>query len=252
MPESIPFTTTTEWWAAGGAAVLVVALGALHLVRLGARRGTRDRLARLAGWLLACVASTFVLVVATLVGASIRASMVSQADIESGTDLPAGPFVRHLFDPDLATTERVGPYSAAFLLPLAVAFGTLALAVVDRVRSAGLRLAALAASLVVALGALYLALGTSTRFHTDPGPLAGRAATGIAALALTASLLLVADLRRGGWSVPAPVPVAPSFAAPAPPTGDRSPALQPVTHPSPSPPPPPPPAPAGLPGLPDR
>ena len=122
MPESIPFTTTTEWWAAGAAAALVVLLGALHLVRLGLRHGTGDRLARVAGWLLACVAASFVLVVAVLVGASVRASMVSQADIESGTHLPAGPFVRHLFDPDLATTEKVGPYSAVFLVPLAVAF----------------------------------------------------------------------------------------------------------------------------------
>lgn len=196
MPESIPFTTTTEWWAAGVAAVLVVALAALHLLRLGARRGTRDRLARLAGWLLASTAATFVLVVATLVGASVRASMVTQADIESGTDLPAGPFVRHLFDPDLATTERVGPYSAAFLLPLAVAFAALALAVTDRVRSAGLRLAALTASLVVGLGALYLALGTSTRFHTDPGPLAARVATGVVVLTGAASLALVAEILR--------------------------------------------------------
>jgi hypothetical protein len=247
VPESIPFTTTTEWWAAGAAAVLVVALGALHLVRLGPGRGTSDRVARLAGWLLACVAATFVLVVATLVGASVRASMVSQADIESGTDLPAGPFVRHLFDPDLATTERVGPYSAAFLLPLAVAFAALALAVTDRVRSAGLRLAALTSSLVVGLGALYLALGTSSRFHTDPGPLAGRVAAGVVVLAVAVSLLLAADLRRGGWSSPGPIPVVVPSAAPDPSSVAWPPAPQPAPQPV-----PPPPTPDGLPGLPSR
>lgn len=196
MPESIPFTTTTEWWAAGVAAVLVVALGGLHLVRLGLRRGTTERLPRLAGWLLGSLAATFLLIAATLLGASLRASMVSPADIDSARHLPAGPFVRHLLDPDLATTERVGPYSAAFLLPLAVAFGTLALAVVDRVRSAGLRIAALSSSIVIGLGALYLALGTSTRFHTDPGPLAGRVAIGVAALTGLASLALAGDIIR--------------------------------------------------------
>lgn len=196
MPPDTPFTTTTEWWAAGAAAALIVALGALHLVRLGTRRGTRDRLARVAGWLLACVAVVLVLVVAVLVGASLRASMVSQADIEAGRDLPAGPFVRHLFDPDLSTTERVGPYSAAFLLPLAVAFGVLALATVDRVRSSGIRLAALVTSLVVTLGSLYLALGTSTRFKTDPGPLAARVAAALVVLTVAAATALTTDLAR--------------------------------------------------------
>ena len=39
------------------------------------------------------------------------------------------------------------------------------------------RIAALGSALVVTLGSLYLALGTSTRFDTDPGPLAARVAT---------------------------------------------------------------------------
>lgn len=249
MPESIPSTTTTEWWAAGAAALLVVALGGLHLVRLGARRGTRDRLARLAGWLLGCVAAAFVLVVATLLGASLRASMVTQADIDTGRHLPAGPFVRHLLDPDLATTERVGPYSAAFLLPLAVAFGVLALATVDRVRSMGLRIVALLSSLAVALGGLYLALGTSTPFHTDPGPLAGRAATALVVVAVGAALLLAVDLRRGGWSSPDRNPVVAPFAPPAPlapPPG----AAPPPRAPWPTAPPPAGPPPGDLPGLP--
>ena len=249
MPPSIPFTTTTEWWAAGVAAVLVVALGAAHLVRPGLRRGTTDRLPRLAGWLLACLSTSFLLAVAALLGAAVRASMVSQADIDTGQHLPAGPFVRHLLDPDLTTTDRVGPYSAAFLLPLAVAFGVLALAVVDRVRSLGLRIAALVAALAVAVGGLYLALGTSSRFHTDPGPLAGRFATALVVVAVAAALLLAVDLRRGGWSTPAPIPVVVPFTPPAPPPRTPWPLVPPPAGPPPGAPldrPPP----SDLPGLP--
>jgi hypothetical protein len=201
VPPEIPTTTTTEWWAAAIAAALIVGIASLHVLRLAPDGGTRDRLARLTGWLLASVGGTFTLVAAALLGASVRASMVSQADIDAQQHLPMGPFVRHLLDPDLPTTERVGPYSAAFLLPLAVAFGVLAVAVVDPVRSAGIRIAALASSLVVALGSLYLALGTSTRFDTDPGPLAARVATSLVVVSGLSALALTLDLVRSGSTV---------------------------------------------------
>lgn len=193
----LPTPTTTEWVAAALAAALVVALGALHVVGVGRRPLTRDRLALAGGWLLGCLAATSLLVLAVLVGTAVRASLVSTADIQAQRHLPAGPFVGHLFNRDLSTTERVGWISAAYLLPLAGTFAVLAVAVVDRHRSVGMRIAALATSLVLAVFAACVALGTSTPLDTDPGPLAGRVSTAVLLLSLAAAAVAAADVVRG-------------------------------------------------------
>lgn len=193
----LPTPTTTEWAAAAVAAGLVVALGALHLLGVGRRPLTRDRLAVVAGWLLGCLAAASLLVLAVLVGTAVRAAMVSAADIEAQRDLPAGPFVGLLLNRDLSTSERVGWISPAYLLPMAGTFAVLAVATVDRHRSAGMRMAALASSLVLALVAAYVGLGTSTPFDTDPGPLAARTATAVLVLSLAAAAVVTADVLRG-------------------------------------------------------
>lgn len=206
----LPVPTPTEWIAAATAAGLVVALGASHLIGTGRRRLTTAPLSRLGGWLLGCLGVVFVLVLGTLVATAVRASMVSAADIEAGRHLPNGPFVAHLFNPDLATTERVGWISAAYLAPLASTFGVLAMALADAHRSVGIRVAALVSTLLVALGAAYLALGTHTPLDTDPGPLAGRVAIAVLGLAVAAAVVVAADLARGDQSrVPGPVSAAP-------------------------------------------
>ena len=193
----LPTPTTTEWAAAAVAAALVVAVGSAHLLGVGRRPLSRDRLAVVGGWLLGCLAACSVLVLAVLVGTAMRASMVTAADIEAQRNLPAGPFVGLLLNRDLSTSERVGWISAAYLLPLASTFGVLAVATVDRHRSVGMRIAALTSSLVVALFAAYVALGTSTPFDTDPGPLAARVATAVLVLSLAAAATVAADVIRG-------------------------------------------------------
>ena len=193
----MPDPTGTQWIAAGLAAALVVLIGGSCIVLPAVRRGTRIASSRIAGWLLACIAMALVVVSAVLVGAGIRASMIDEADLAAGENLPSGPFIRHLFDPSLVTTEHVAMWGPLLLLPLAATFIVLALALVDRVRSFGLRAVAAGACGVVAILAGYVALGTTTPFTTDPGPLAGRAATAIAVLALATLLAVAIDLYSG-------------------------------------------------------
>lgn len=194
-----PGPTTTEWIAAAVAAALVVVVGGRLLVTPALRRGTRHTSARLAGMLLGCTAVALLLVVAVLVGTGLRSSMISTADLEAGTDLPAGAFVRLLFNPSLDVTERTAWYAAGLLVPASLPFGVLAVAVVDRQRSVGLRVVAAVLSFAFGAFAAYVALGDTSPLPTDPGPLAARAATGFVVLAVATLLALAVDhVRHGG------------------------------------------------------
>lgn len=191
----LPEPTTGEWWAAGVAATLVVALAGLLFVRPAAAEPGTTVLGRLAAWLLACLAATAVLASVVLVGAAVRAGMISLDDLREGTNLPSGAFARYLFDADPGSTERVGQYAPAVLLPAAGTLAVLALAAVDTGRSAGLRLIGGLACVVLVVGAWLVGRG-------DVGPLAARVALGVGVLAGGAGLALAADQVRGSGRPP--------------------------------------------------
>ena len=176
--------TTTEWWAAGIAAALVVLVGGLLFIR-PALRPAASGASRIAGFLLAAQAVAVVVVAAVLVGAGIRASSIEVAD--DGTFEPlTGPFARFLFSRPPDTIERVAGYGAAVLLPLAGVLGVLALAAVDLGRSIGLRVIAALVCGAMLVTSVLVVVG-------DAGPLAGRAAIGVALLAGGAATALAAD-----------------------------------------------------------
>jgi hypothetical protein len=182
----LPEPTTSEWVAAAAAAALIVTLAALLFIRpAAAERGTTPA-GRLAGWLLACLATASVLGTVVLIGAGMRASMISLTDLQTGTGLPTGAFARYLFDADPDATERVAQYAPALLLPFAGTLAVLALAAVDAGRSVGLRLIGGLACVVVVVGSWFVGVG-------DVGPLAARTALGVGALAAGAGIALGVD-----------------------------------------------------------
>jgi hypothetical protein len=165
------------------AAVLVVFLGGLLFVRPAIRPATTGP-SRVAGLMLSALGVAVLLVVGVLAAAGISASKLDPALL--GEDRPTGPFARYLVDLDPTTTERVGTYAAAILLPLAATLGVLALAAVDVGRSLGLRVIAALTSGAIVAGCWRVAT-------QDAGPLASRAAVGVGALATGALLAFLAD-----------------------------------------------------------
>jgi hypothetical protein len=175
--------TTAEWWAAGGAAGLLVLVGGLLLIRPRRRAGVAIT-SRIAGWFLACAASA-VLVVAAVVGtAGWKATSLDPA--ARGEDRPATAFAQYLIDSNPDSTERAAAYGLGVLVPLAAVLAVLALATVDPARPTGLRLIAAALTAALLVLCLFVVAG-------DAGPLAARAAMGIAGLASGALLFLVLD-----------------------------------------------------------
>jgi hypothetical protein len=187
--------TTTEWWAAAVAAALIVLVGGGLFIRPAAGVPGTTRAGRVAGWLLACLASATVVGTLVLIASGVRASMISLDDLRNGTHLPTGPFARYLFDADPGSTKRVAQYAPAVLIPAAGTLAVLALAAVDVGRSIGLRLIGGCACVAVIVLAWYVGVG-------DVGPLAARASLALALLAAGAVVALAVDHITG----PGPAP----------------------------------------------
>jgi hypothetical protein len=175
--------TTAEWWTAAGAGGLIVLVGGLLLIRPRRRAGVAIT-SRIAGSFLAFTA-TAILVVAVVIGAAgWKATSLDPA--ARGNDRPTTAFAHYLIDANPDSTERAAAYGLGVLVPLAVVLGVLALAAVDPTRPSGLRLIAAAISSALLVVSIFVVLG-------DAGPLASRAASGIAGLVGAALLFLALD-----------------------------------------------------------
>ena len=168
------------------AAVLVVVVGGLLVIRPALRTDISTE-SRLAGFLIAATA------VATLLAATVLGAAgwlaIGLDPAQQGDDRPSGPFVQYLINPNPDTTERAAAYGMVVLVPLAAVLVVLALAAVDPARTIGLRVVqGLVCGALFAAG-VFVAIG-------DTGPLAARAAVGVALLTGGALAALATDEVR--------------------------------------------------------
>jgi hypothetical protein len=182
----VPEPTTTEWVLVSLAAVLVVVVGGLLLIRPALRPSVTTE-SRLAGFLIAATAAAVLLVAFVVGAAGWQASRLDPA--AGGDDRPTGPFVQYLIDSNPDTTERAAAYGMGVLLPLAAVLVVLALAAVDPARSIGLRVVQGLVCAAILVISLFVAIG-------DTGPLATRAALGMALLSAGALAALATDELR--------------------------------------------------------
>jgi hypothetical protein len=178
--------TTTDWVLVSLAATLVVVVGGLLLIRPALRPSVSAE-SRLAGFCIAATATATLLLSVVLGAAGWRATSLDPA--AGGDDRPAGPFVRYLIDANPDSTERAAVYGVLVLVPLAAVLVVLAVAAVDPARTIGLRVVQGLVCAAVFVTSVFVAIG-------DAGPLAARAATGVAVLTAAALAALATDEIR--------------------------------------------------------
>jgi hypothetical protein len=181
-----PEPTTTDWALVALAAVLVVVVGGLLVIRPALRPAVTTE-SRIAGFLIAGTATAVLLAAVVLGVAGWRASQLDPT--AGGDDRPAGPFVRYLIDSNPDSTERAAAYGLGVLVPLAAVLVVLAVAAVDPARSLGLRVVQGLLCGALFVTSVFVAIG-------DAGPLAARAAIGVALLTAGALAALATDEIR--------------------------------------------------------